>query len=511
MSPEQPHQDKGQDSRAHQDYEHCLSLFADGHNQIVYRTLVADTQTAVGAMMKLSADSTFHFLLESVEGGEVRGRFSAIGLFPDLVWRARGKKAEINRQIDTDPDRFEAEDMAVLDSLRALMAESEMPSTAPLPPMAAGLFGYLGYDMIRHIETLPDNNPDRLDVYDAVLMRPSIMVIFDRLKDTMTLACQIRPQDHETADDAWQKAQALFDRTEAQLSQALPPAAISDTALAETLPQANMSQDNFFDMVGNAKEYIKAGDIFQVVLSQRFSIPFDLPAMSLYRSLRRLNPSPFLFCFQLDELAIVGSSPEILVRLRDDEVTIRPIAGTRPRGRNEAEDAENARDLLSDVKERSEHLMLLDLGRNDVGRVSQAGSVEVHSHFEIEHYSHVMHIASEVRGQRRDECDMIDAMVAGFPAGTVSGAPKIRAMEIIDELEPDRRGVYAGAIGYLGVSGDMDTCIALRTAVIKDGQMHIQAGAGIVYDSVAQSEFEECQNKARALLRAAADALNTHS
>ena len=318
MSPEQPHQEMGHGNRAHQDYEHCLALFADGHNQIVYRTLVADTQTAVGAMMKLSADSTFHFLLESVEGGEVRGRFSAIGLFPDLVWRARGKKAEINRQIDTDPDRFEAEDMAVLDSLRALMAESEMPSTAPLPPMAAGLFGYLGYDMIRHIETLPDNNPDRLDVYDAVLMRPSIMVIFDRLKDTMTLACQIRPQDHETADDAWQKAQALFDRTEAQLSQALPPAAISDTALAETLPQANMSQDNFFDMVGNAKEYIKAGDIFQVVLSQRFSIPFDLPAMSLYRSLRRLNPSPFLFCFQLDELAIVGSSPEILVRLRDD-------------------------------------------------------------------------------------------------------------------------------------------------------------------------------------------------
>ena len=260
-------------------------------------------------------------------------------------------------------------------------------------------------------------------------------------------------------------------------------------------------------MVRKAKAYIAKGDIFQVVLSQRFSIDFKLPAISLYRSLRRLNPSPFLFYFAMDDVSVVGSSPEILVRLRDGEVTIRPIAGTRKRGATPEEDEANAADLLADVKERAEHLMLLDLGRNDVGRVAQPGSVRVHSNYIIEYYSHVMHIASEVSGKIRAGFDGIDAMLAGFPAGTVSGAPKIRAMEIIDELEPDKRGIYAGAIGYIGATGDIDTCIALRTAVIKDGKMHIQAGAGIVYDSVDQSEHEECENKARALIRAANDAL----
>ena len=274
-----------------------------------------------------------------------------------------------------------------------------------------------------------------------------------------------------------------------------------------TKPDSNIEKSRFFEMVRRAKEYITAGDIFQVVLSQRFTIPFSLPSLALYRSLRRLNPSPFLFHFNLGDLAIVGSSPEILVRLRDEEVTIRPIAGTRPRGANEEEDNAHAESLMADIKERSEHLMLLDLGRNDVGRVAKPGSVRVVSNFQIELYSHVMHIASEVRGTIRDECDMLDALVAGFPAGTVSGAPKIRAMEIIDELEPDRRGIYAGAIGYISATGEMDTCIALRTAILKGGEMHIQAGAGIVYDSVAQSEYEECQNKARALIRAAADAL----
>ena len=260
-------------------------------------------------------------------------------------------------------------------------------------------------------------------------------------------------------------------------------------------------------MVRKAKEYIAKGDIFQVVLSQRFSIDFTLPPISLYRSLRRLNPSPFLFYFAMNDVSIVGSSPEILVRLRDGEVTIRPIAGTRKRGATPEEDKANADDLLADVKERAEHLMLLDLGRNDVGRVSKPGTVRVISDYVIEYYSHVMHIASEVRGQIREGFDGIDAMLAGFPAGTVSGAPKIRAMDIIDELEPDKRGIYAGAIGYIGATGDVDTCIALRTAIIKDKKMHIQAGAGIVYDSLEQSELEECENKARALLRAANDAI----
>ena len=494
----------------HHDFEQCERLFARSQNQIIYRTLIADTQTAVGAFLKLSEASSHHFLLESVEGGEIRGRFSAIGIDPDLIWRSKGTHAEINRNVQQEPDRFVTEDTDVLSSLRALIKEGQMHSTAPLPPMAAGLFGYLGYDMIRHVEKLPDDNLDQLGVFDAILMRPSLVAIFDRLKDTITLAVQIRPGEFTAAKQAWQYANEKLDITEQRLMAAIPASPLPSHVTAEITPDANLEQSTFYKMVAKAKEYIAAGDIFQVVLSQRFTIPFPLPAVALYRSLRRLNPSPFLFCFSLGDVSIVGSSPEILVRLRDDEVTIRPIAGTRPRGKDEAEDKAHADDLLSDIKERSEHLMLLDLGRNDVGRVSKPGSVRVHSHFEIEHYSHVMHIASEVRGTKRAECDVIDAMVAGFPAGTVSGAPKIRAMEIIDQLEPDRRGIYAGAIGYLGVSGDMDTCIALRTAILKDGQMHVQAGAGIVFDSQEKAEFEECQNKAKALLRAAADALGMH-
>ena len=493
---------------AHHDRQNCAALFAAGLNQIIYRTLVADTQTPVGVMMKLAEGETHHCLLESVEGGEVRGRFSVVALKPDLIWQSKKNKIFINRSAQTTPDSFEElQAEQPLDSLRALIAESWMDNTHPLPPMAAGLFGYLGYDMIRHVERLPDDNPDRLDVQDSILMRPSVVAIFDRLKDTITLCYQIRPAEFETADNAWNTANHELDLIESRLQAPLPSIPAVPAATDITTPKSNMSKDSFFEMVRKAKDYIKSGDIFQVVLSQRFSIPFSLPSIALYRSLRRLNPSPFLFHFSLGDVSIVGSSPEILVRLRDGEVTIRPIAGTRTRGRNEDEDKANAADLLSDIKERAEHLMLLDLGRNDVGRVAQPGSVRVVSDFEIELYSHVMHIASEVRGKIRPECDVIDALVAGFPAGTVSGAPKIRAMEIIDELETDRRGIYAGAVGYISAAGEMDSCIALRTAVVKDGQMHVQAGAGIVYDSVEQSEFEECQNKARALLRAAQDAI----
>ena len=493
---------------AHNDFETCKQLFAEQKNQIIYRSFVADTQTAVAAMLKLAEGQTHHCLLESVEGGEVRGRFSVIGIKPDLIWRSRRRDVFVNRSPDKTPDDFEKQsDINPLDSLRTLLDESAMPNTAPLPPMAAGLFGYLGYDMIRHVEVLPDNNPDKLDVYDSTMMRPSIVAIFDRLKDTITLVYQIRHRAFETSEDGWKAAHEALDETEACLRRELPSPVSPPKQSELTEPDSNIEKSRFFEMVRRAKEYITAGDIFQVVLSQRFTIPFSLPSLALYRSLRRLNPSPFLFHFNLGDLAIVGSSPEILVRLRDEEVTIRPIAGTRPRGANEEEDNAHAESLMADIKERSEHLMLLDLGRNDVGRVAKPGSVRVVSNFQIELYSHVMHIASEVRGTIRDECDMLDALVAGFPAGTVSGAPKIRAMEIIDELEPDRRGIYAGAIGYISATGEMDTCIALRTAILKGGEMHIQAGAGIVYDSVAQSEYEECQNKARALIRAAADAL----
>ena len=493
---------------AHDDIALCRQHYQAGRNQIIYKTYVSDTETAVGAMMKLSRDMPYACLLESVEGGEVRGRYSIIAIAPDVLWRSQGQKVEINRIPDQDIDAFIIEDGAdPLTSLRSLIAEGAMADTAPLPSMAAGLFGYFGYDMIRHQEQIDDNNPPSLDTYDSTWMRPSIVAIFDRLKDTVTIATQIRPDQAIEADDAYHAAHQRLSNAKMRLQDALPGTPDGTANHEATEPARNIAPDHFRSMVRKAKGYIAKGDIFQVVLSQRFSIDFTLPPISLYRSLRRLNPSPFLFYFAMNDVSIVGSSPEILVRLRDGEVTIRPIAGTRKRGATPEEDQANADDLLADVKERAEHLMLLDLGRNDVGRVAKPGTVRVISDYIIEYYSHVMHIASEVRGQIRDGFDGIDAMLAGFPAGTVSGAPKIRAMDIIDELEPDKRGIYAGAIGYIGATGDIDTCIALRTAIIKDKKMHIQAGAGIVYDSLEQNELEECENKARALLRAANDAI----
>ena len=480
--------------------------FGGGTPQLVSRELVADTQTPVSAYLRLAAGSRNTFLLESVEGGEIRGRFSVIGLSPDLIWRCRGNVAEINRN-PAGNGEFAADSQAPIESLRALMAESAMTDTGDLPPMSAGLFGYFGYDMIRHIEAIPDANPTVIDTPDSMLVRPSLIAIFDRLKDSITFVVQVRPAEWDEPKAAWRHAQDRIKAALDALDAPMPPTEAGESTAPLPDPRSNMEQQDFLAMVDTAKDYIRAGDIFQVVLSQRFSIPFHLPAINLYRSLRRLNPSPFLFFFDFDELAIVGSSPEILVRLRDDVVTIRPIAGTRKRGTTPEEDAANAADLMGDVKERAEHLMLLDLGRNDVGRVSKPGSVRVKSNYEVEYYSHVMHIASQVEGEIRPDLDAVDAMIAGFPAGTVSGAPKIRAMQIIDELEPDRRGIYSGAIGYISAAGDLDTCIALRTAQVCDGQLHIQAGAGIVYDSDPQAEFEETQNKAMALMRAAADAL----
>ena len=487
-------------------YQAFASGFDTGSPQLVSRELVADTQTPVSAYLRLAAGNSNTFLLESVEGGEIRGRFSIIGLAPDLIWRSRGTVAEINRTPEKSSS-FTTDDRPPIESLRALMAESAMPDTGKLPPMAAGLFGYFGYDMIRHIEAIPDSNPVAIDVPDSMLVRPSLIAIFDRLRDSITLVVQIRPAEWDDAAAAWNVAQSRISTALQALDAPMPATEAGGSEAVLPNPQSNITKDDFLGMVDRAKNYIRAGDIFQVVLSQRFSIPFHLPAINLYRSLRRLNPSPFLFFFDFDELAIVGSSPEILVRLRDDVVTIRPIAGTRKRGATPEEDAANAEDLMNDVKERAEHLMLLDLGRNDVGRVSRPGSVRVKSNYEVEYYSHVMHIASQVEGEIRADLDAVDAMIAGFPAGTVSGAPKIRAMEIIDELEPDKRGVYSGAIGYISAAGDLDTCIALRTAFVRDGKLHVQAGAGIVYDSDPQAEYEETQNKAMALIRAAGDAL----
>jgi len=488
-----------------------FASFAAGHRagrpQVLWTRLVADLATPVSTFMKLSDGRPNSFLFESVEGGAVIGRYSFIGTRPDLVWRCFGNKAEINRRAAEDPETFEAAGAGALDSLRALVAECRIELPPELPPMASALVGYMGYDTVRLMERLPDANPDVLGVPDGMFVRPTVMAIFDRLEDQMTLVTPVWPESGEDAAAAYDGACTRLRAAVADFEKPLP-FVTEDMPAPAAAPEvrSNLTRLDYHRIVERAKEYILAGDIFQVVPSQRFRQPFALPPLSLYRALRRLNPSPFLFFLDFGGFAIVGSSPEILVRLRGNTVTIRPIAGTRPRGRTPAEDRALAEELLADPKERAEHLMLLDLGRNDVGRVAKIGSVRVTEDFIVERYSHVMHIVSNVEGELDPRYDAVTALVAGFPAGTVSGAPKVRAMEIIDELEPERRGIYAGAVGYFGASGDMDTCIALRTAVIKDGTLYVQAGGGVVADSVPEAEFQETCNKARALLRAAEEA-----
>ncbi len=490
-------------------FDSFAEVYGRGQSQVVWTELVADLETPVSAMLKLAGDDANSFLLESVEGGAVRGRYSVIGLKPDLIWRCFGDNPEINRDARQNADRFEPCAGGALRSLRDLIAESRIDDLPEgLPPMAAGLVGYMGYDMVRLMEQLPDENPDVLGVPDGLFLRPTVMAIFDSVADAMMVITPVRPDGHTDAKAAYELAGARLAEVVADFDRDLPLTRESRDAEPLALPQSsNMSQDDYHRIVKVAKEYIAAGDIFQVVLSQRFSVPFALSPFALYRALRRLNPSPFLFYLNFSGFAVVGSSPEILVRLRDEVVTIRPIAGTRKRGANRAEDEALAADLKADPKELAEHLMLLDLGRNDVGRVAKIGTVKVTEQMVIEYYSHVMHMASHVEGTIDPKFDAMAALVAGFPAGTVSGAPKVRAMEIIDELEPDRRGVYAGCVGYFAANGAMDTCISLRTAVVKDGVMYVQAGGGIVADSDPEAEFQESCNKARALLRAAEEAV----
>ena len=483
---------------------------AAGEPCLVVERLIGDLETPVSAFLKLSAGRRGRcFLLESIEGGVVRGRYSMIGLDPDVVFRATGGKAEIARDALSRPDAFAPCPEPPLVALRALIEESRIAEAeSTLPPMAAGVFGYLGYDMVREMERLAPAKPDPIGVPDALFLRPTIMVVFDTVRDEISVVTPSRPVAGQDAADAWTAASRRLAAVVETLAGGLPHDAGRSTArgTAPVEPRSNTDPERYLAMVQAAKEYIGAGDIFQVVLSQRFSAPFALPAFALYRALRRVNPAPYLCYLDFGDFQIVCSSPEILVRVREGKVTIRPIAGTRRRGAGKAEDEALAAELLADEKECAEHLMLLDLGRNDVGRVSATGSVEVTERFAIERYSHVMHIVSNVEGRLDPRRDVIDALAAGFPAGTVSGAPKVRAMEIIDELETDKRGIYAGCVGYFGASGEMDTCIILRTAVVKDGTMHVQAGAGIVYDSDPASEQQECRNKAQALFRAAEEA-----
>jgi anthranilate synthase component 1 len=481
--------------------------YANGRPQLVWTTLVADLETPVSAYLKLARERHPSFLLESVEGGAVRGRYSIIGFDPDLIFRVLGDKAEINRSARTNANAFETAKQPPLEALRALIEESKVEVPFGLPPMAAGVFGYLGYDTVRLMEKLSPAKSDPIGTPDAVLIRPTIVVVFDAVKDSMTVITPVRAQNGITAKAAYAQAverlTAVVDALDMPLNK--ETTAESDDAIGANAV-SNTTPAEYEAMVAKAKEYILAGDIFQVVLSQRFESSFTLPPFALYRALRRVNPAPFLYFLNFGEYSIAGSSPEILVRARDSKVTIRPIAGTRPRGATPHEDKDLENELLADPKERAEHLMLLDLGRNDVGRVSKIGTVKVTDQFFVERYSHVMHIVSNVEGEMSEKHDSLSALVAGFPAGTVSGAPKVRAMQIIDELEKEKRGVYAGSVGYFAADGSMDTCIVLRTALVKDGKMYVQAGAGIVADSNPKSEQLECENKAKALFRAAEEA-----
>lgn len=479
-----------------------------GSPQVVWTRLVADLETPVSAYLKLADEQTHAFLLESVEGGDVRGRYSMIGISPDIIWRAKGDHAEINRNAANDLAAFETCAEPTLAALRRLIDESKIDLPESLPPMAAGVFGYMGYDTVRLVEDLPNRKPDPLDVPDAIMIRPTVIAIFDAVTSEIVVVTPVRPKGGVSARDSYDKACARIDLVTEKLDWPLKMEAKSGEWNPETEnPVSNTSHDQYLAITKRAKEYIAAGDVFQVVLSQRFEVPFDLPPFAFYRALRRVNPAPFLYFLQFEDFAVAGSSPEILVRTRGGEVTIRPIAGTRPRGADAAADRGYAEELLADPKERAEHLMLLDLGRNDVGRVAKTGTVKVTDSFGLEYYSQVMHIVSNVVGELDPGYDSIDALLAGFPAGTVSGAPKVRAMEIIDELELEGRGLYSGCVGYFSADGEMDTCIALRTAILKDNVMYAQAGAGIVADSVPENEHQECINKAKALFRAAEEAV----
>ncbi|MET4684591.1 anthranilate synthase component I [Brevundimonas faecalis] len=483
-----------------------VSGLTAGRPQVVVRRLIDDLETPVSAFLKVGHGRPYASLFESVEGGAVNGRYSFVTLSPDVVWRCRNGKAEIARGTDLLSDRFTADEQPALDSLRALIAATKFDLPADLPPMAAGLFGVFGYDMVRLLEPLGAANPDPLNLPDAVMARPSLVAIFDSVKHEIVLIAAAYPDSGADADTAYEAAIGRLDDFEDRLRGPLP---IQREAAPVPAPDFRSPVDGggFDAMVAKAKDYIAAGDIFQVVLAHRFSAPWSQDPFAFYRSLRRGNPSPYLFFLDYVDFQLAGSSPEILVRLKDGRVTIRPLAGTRPRGATPELDKALEVELLADPKERAEHLMLLDLGRNDVGRVSSPGSVEVTESFVVERYSQVMHIVSNVNGAADPRLDAVDTLLAALPAGTLSGAPKVRAMEIIDELETEKRGVgYGGGVGYISANGEADICIVLRTAMFAQDKIFVQAGAGVVADSDPAAEYAETLAKARAPMKAAEDA-----
>jgi anthranilate synthase component 1 len=498
-------------------------LHDGGGAQVVWTRLIDDLETPVSAYLKIARGRPYAFLFESVEGGAWRGRYSFIALDPDLVWRCKNGRASIAAGGDIARGVFHDQAGDALDSLRDLVAASRLDIPDGLPPPAAGLFGVIGYDMVRLVERLPLTPHDPLDLPDAVMMRPGVVAIFDAIAQEIILVTTVRPSEID-ASTAYAAAQARLEAVIADLAK--PIASSAPTPPTEPPAPLRSATDAaaYGAIVERAKRYIEAGDIFQVVPSHRFTAPYPGSPFALYRSLRRTNPSPFLYYLNFPDFQLVGSSPEILVRLRDGKITIRPIAGTRRRGATPEEDLALEAELLADEKERAEHLMLLDLGRNDVGRVAMLKDVgrndaeddetgptpprvRVTESFVVERYSHVMHIVSNVEGDAPEGLDPVDVLMAALPAGTLSGAPKVRAMEIIDEFEKVKRGVvYGGAVGYFGADGSVDTCIVLRTGLIENGVLHVQAGGGVVADSDPMAEYEETLQKSAALRRAADEA-----
>lgn len=483
---------------------------------ILYKKIPSDTITPVLASLKISQalpeKDNHNFLLESAEKGNNKGRFSVIGLMPDLLWKCDGEKSFINEDFENNPADFREQEGDVIVSLRKLVNETKIDwenlnyANGSLPEVCGGIFGYLSYDMVRLMEDVPNKNlPDDLEIPDSVFMRPQILVIFDNLFDCALICAPVfesRTSEKVNLDEVFDRAANRISQVEEILQKPYETKEVKNKA--EFNFTSNCSESEYCEAVEKAKEYITDGDIFQVLPSQRFTSDFDpeISDFTFYRALRAVNPSPFLFYLKFPEFSLIGSSPEIMVSSKSNKVTLRPLAGTRKRGKTVQEDKALAADLLSDEKEVAEHLMLIDLGRHDVGRVAKQGTVNVTEKMVIENYSHVMHISSNVEGELRDELDAVDALISGFPAGTVSGAPKIRAMGIIEEIEKVKRSFYAGCVGYFSANGDMETCITLRSALIKDGKIHLQAGAGVVFDSDPKSEHQECINKAQALMKA---------
>lgn len=472
-----------------------------GYNRIpISREILADLDTPLSAYLKL-ADGAYSYLFESVHGGEQWGRYSIIGLPCKTIVKVFGNQITVTFEKKIIEDLTHENPLQWIEEFKA---RYRVPEIEGLPRFNGGLVGYFGYETIGYIEprVCKITKPDEIGAPDILLMVSEELLVFDNLSGKLLLLTHANPEEQNAYENAQARLQELAKTL--RESSAKPQSHATPKNVDEEHFVSGFTQDGYENAVRKAKEYITNGDIMQVVLSQRMTIPYSAEPLNLYRALRCLNPSPYMFYLNLEDFHIVGSSPEILVRLEDETVTVRPIAGTRRRGTTPEHDLELEQELLADPKEIAEHLMLIDLGRNDTGRVAEIGSVQLTDKMIVERYSHVMHIVSNVTGTLKQGKNAFDVLAATFPAGTVSGAPKIRAMEIIDELEPVKRGVYSGAVGYIGWTGNLDTAIAIRTAVIKDGKLHIQAGAGIVYDSVPQSEWDETMNKGRAVFRAVA-------